>query len=340
MSSYICHNLNHPTLILVTGASGFLGQHLVQRLSQEGEPVRAIYHNTPPSALLKNLSNITWQQADLLDVYDVQEIMRDVKQVYHCAAIVSFDAKDKNDLLHVNIETTTNVVNAALDAGVEKMVYVSSVASLGRSVTDKEITEDTEWEESPHNSTYSKSKYFAEMEVWRSMAEGLNTVVINPGIILGEGDWEKGSAKLIQTADEEFPYYTEGINAFVDVKDVVNIALMVMNSDVIEERFIVSAGNFSYKEIFTLMADALQKKPPHIRANKFLTGLVWRWSVLKSFFTKEQPTITKETATTAQKKAYYNNEKLLNAFPSFAYRPMKETIDRMAKQYLADKNLQ
>ncbi len=326
-------------MILVTGASGFLGQHLVERLSREGRAIRALYHHTPPSEALQSLPNTTWRKADLLDVYDVAAMMTGVDYVYHCAAIVSFDGRDREKLLHTNIETTTNVVNAALDAGVKKLLYVSSVASLGRGAVEKEITEETEWEESKHNSVYSKSKYFAEMEVWRGMAEGLEAVIINPAIILGEGDWEKGSAKLIQTAYKEFPFYTEGVNGWVDVKDVVEIAIGLMNSSISEERFIISAGNFSYKKLFTLMAEALQKKPPHIKANRLLTGLVWRWSTFLSWLTGARPTITRETATTAQKKIYYNNEKLLQVFPFFCYTPIETTVKRMANGYLADKKL-
>lgn len=324
-------------MILVTGASGFLGRHLVERLSREGQPVRALYNHTVPSDALQSLHNVAWQKADLLDVYDVETSMKDVQQVYHCAAIVSFDGRDREKLLHTNIETTTNVVNAALDTDVKKLLYVSSVASLGRGNVEKEITEETEWEESPHNSVYSKSKYFAEMEIWRGMAEGLDAVIINPAIILGEGDWEKGSAKLIKTVDKEFPFYTDGVNGWVDVKDVAEIAVALMKSGISEERFIVSAGNFSYKELFTLMANALQKRPPHIKAGKFLTGLVWRWSTFKSWFTPNRPTVTQETASTAQKKVYYNNRKLLQALPQFCYTPMETTVQRMAKQYLADK---
>ncbi|HTN46150.1 MAG TPA: NAD-dependent epimerase/dehydratase family protein [Flavipsychrobacter sp.] len=324
-------------MILVTGASGFLGQHLVQRLSQTGQAIRAIYHQTKPSDNLLRLPHVTWQKADLLDVFDVEMIMQNARQVYHCAAIVSFDSADKYALLQVNTESTANIVNASLDAQVEKLAYVSSVASLGRSVTAKVITEETEWEESPHNSTYSKSKYYAEMEVWRGMAEGLNAVIINPGIILGEGDWEKGSAKLIKTADKEFPFYTEGINGWVDVKDVVEILVQLMNAPISEERFIVSAGNFSYKDIFTLMANALGKKPPQIKAGKFLTGLVWRWNALKSRITGERATITKETASTAQKQVLYDNTKLLEALSDFTYMPIRQTIERMATLYMKNK---
>lgn len=320
-------------MIVVTGASGFLGQHLVKRLSQEGAPIRAIYHRTAPNTALLNLPNTTWVQADLLDICDVANILEGAKQVYHCAAIVSFDHTDKQRLIQINTDSTAHVVNAALEQGVEKLAYVSSIAALGRAHSGVEITETTEWEDSPHNTTYSQSKYYAELEVWRGIAEGLNAVIVNPGILLGEGDWEKGSAKLIKTVDSEFPFYTSGVNAWADVKDVTEILVQLMKSDCNEERFVVSAGNYAYKDIFTMMATALQKKPPHIKAGKLLTELVWRWSVLKNIFSKTPSTITKETARTAQKKVLYNNQKLFSVLPDFRYTPIEETIQRMAAAY-------
>lgn len=324
-------------MILVTGASGFLGSHLVQQLSKEGVAVRALYYSTPPTEDLLALPHVTWQQADLLDVFAVEKIMENVQWIYHCAAIVSFDGKDKEALVNVNVASTANVVNAALEAGVQKLLYVSSIASLGRSATQKEIDEQTEWEDSSYNSVYSKSKYLAEMEVWRGMAEGLNAVIINPGIILGIGDWEKGSTKLIQTAYKEFPFYTDGVNGWVAVKDVVAIAQKLMQSNISEERFIVTCGNYSYKEIFSWMAEALHKKPPTIKAGKLASGLVWRWNALRSFFTGKTATITKETATTAQKQSYYNNQKILTAFPEFTFTPIQETIRAMAVSFLESK---
>ena len=326
-------------MIVVTGASGFLGQHLVTRLSKNGSPIRAIYHSTKPSELLLQLPNVIWQQADLLDIEEVENLLSDATHVYHCAAIVSFDRSDKHRILQVNIDSTANVVNAALEANIQKLVYVSSVAALGRSSTTKIVSEETEWEESPHQTTYSKSKYYAELEVWRGIAEGLNAAILNPGIILGEGDWEKGSAKLIKTADHEFPFYTKGVNGWVDVKDVVELLVQLMNSNIEGERFVCCEGNHSYKDIFTMMAKALHKKPPHLYAGKFLTAIVWRWSAFKSWITKQQPTITKETAGTAHKKVYYDNQKILKAFPEFSYQSIQSTINRMAAAYLEHKQL-
>lgn len=325
-----------PNITLVTGASGFVGQHLVKLLAAKGIAVRALYNSTPPTQELQ-LPNVTWQQADLLDIYDVEAAFEGVSDVYHCAGIVSFQKKDKDKVLHFNVTATEHVVNEALERNIRKLVHVSSVASLGRGQEqNKVVTEEEQWEESTYNSVYAMSKHQAEFEVWRGCAEGLNAVIINPGIILGEGNWEEGSAKLIKEAYNEFPFYTDGINAFVDVKDVVQAMYLLMHSDIQEERFIMSTGNIAYKKLFTLMGKALGKRPPHIHASPWLTELVWRWEWLKSLFTKESPTVTKETASTAQRKVNYDNSKLLEYLPDFQYTPIENTVERMAKAYLAD----
>lgn len=326
-------------MILVTGASGFLGQHLLQALAQQPLPVVALYNSRKPQA--DTGKGITWKQCDLLDVFAVEEIMQGITQVYHCAAIVSFDARKKDQMIQGNVAATANVVNAALDAGVEKLVHVSSIAALGRkpeaAAEGALITEDTHWEESKANSAYAESKFQSEMEVWRAMAEGLNAAIVNPAIILGEGDWDSGSANLMQIVYKEFPWYTEGINAWVDVKDVAAAMVTIMDSDISDERYIISAGNYAYRDVFTEMANALNRKPPHKKASSWMTEIVWRMEVLKSRIADRQVTISKESARTAQTKCYYSNEKLLRQFPGFKYHSLKDTVARMAAAFLRDK---
>lgn len=286
---------------------------------------------------MQQLPGVSWLRADLLDIYDVEEAMQGVSEIYHCAAIVSFKKEDKEQLLHFNTESTANVVNEAILQDVRKMVYVSSIAALGRSKEGEPITEEEQWEESRYNSVYADSKHRAELEVWRGTGEGLDAVVINPGIILGECDWDTGSAALVKMVHKEFPYYTGGINAWVDVQDVVTLMYQLMNSDITGERFIASAGNFSYKEVFTQLATAMHRKPPHKLANSFMSGIVWRLSVLKSKLTGKPATITRETARTAQRKALYDNSKLLKALPAFTYTPLPDTLQRIATAYLNEK---
>lgn len=330
-------------MILVTGASGFLGLHLLQALQRQQVPVRALYHSQPPSNS-DSLSNITWQQCDLLDVMEVEKAMKNIRIVFHCAAIVSFDPRKKNKMIEQNVAITANVVNAALNEQVDRFLHVSSIAALGRSYPEKEngskllINEENPWVSGQGNSAYAESKYLSELEVWRGIAEGLSGVIINPSVILGEGNWDKGSAHLMKIVDQEFPWYTDGINGWVDVQDVVNVLLLLQQSAITESRFIISAGNYPYKEIFRLMAEAIDKKPPHRKANKWMTELVWRMELLKSRLSGKEAVISKETARTAQTKCYYENDKILKAFPHFQFTPIEDTIARMGAAYVQSKH--
>lgn len=325
-------------MILVTGGTGFLGSYLIRSLVAAGKPVRALYRKAPSPRLQDLSGKIEWVQGDILDVGALEDAMQGVTQVYHCAAVVSFQPGDAANLMKINVEGTANVVNLALDAGVKKLLYVSSVAAIGRSRQQAAIHEDCEWEDSPNNSRYSISKYQGEMEVWRGIAEGLDAVIVNPSIILGAGFWDEGSGTLLKNAWKEFPYYTEGVNGFVDVLDVVKAMILLMDSSVSGERFILSADNWGYRQLFTSMANALGKKPPHKATKPWMAEVVWRLEKVKGLLTGKHPLLTKETARTAQLKVYYDNEKIRTALPSFNFRPLEETIREIAAAFLASRN--
>lgn len=321
-------------MILVTGATGLVGSELLKQLSAQNKRVRALYCTTLPTQ--NSSKNIEWFQADILDVITLEEAMKDVTQVFHCAAVVSFNPAKKKQLHQTNIEGTTNVVNTCLQEGVEKLVFVSSVAALGRIREDKPIDETMNWTEETSNSEYGKSKYLAEMEVWRGIGEGLPAVIVNPVIILGTSDWNKGSTEIFKTAYNEFPWYTEGTTGFVDVKDVAKAMIALMNSNITAERFILSSENCMYKDIFTKIAIAFNKKPPHKKVTPFLANVVWRWEAIKGKLTGIAPLLTKETAKTAQTKAIFNNNKLNEYLPNFRYTSLDETIERICSE-LKDK---
>lgn len=317
-------------MILVTGATGLVGYELLQQLLLNDNKVKAIYNLTEPTLIHTNLE---WVKADILDIVSLEEAMKDITKVYHCAAIVSFNSSQKKNIHSININGTANVVNACLNLNVQKLVYVSSVAALGRIREDKPIDESMNWTEETSNSEYGKSKYLAEMEVWRGIGEGLNAVIVNPVIILGAGNWNKGSSEIFKTAYNEFPWFTEGSTGFVDVKDVVRAMIALMNSNIHAERFILSAKTILYKDIFTKIALAFNKKPPHKKVTPFLAALVWRWEAIKGKLTGKQPLLTKETAKTAQTKASFNNEKLIEFLPDFSYTNMDDTINRICNEY-------
>ena len=324
-------------MILVTGATGLVGSHLLKQLVANGKKVRALYRSSVPS--IEGTEGVEWVRGDILDVISVEEAMVGVKQVYHCAAMVSFNPKKKAILHHTNIEGTANVVNACLNEGVDKLLFVSSVAALGRIREDKLINETMNWSEETSNSEYGKSKYFSEIEVWRGIGEGLNAVIVNPVIILGAGDWTSGSSGLFKSAYDEFPWYTEGTGGFVDVMDVVKAMILLMDSNVSSERFILSAENLSYREVFTQMAKNFGKKPPHRRVKPWLASIVWRMEAVKAMFTGKEPLLTKETVHTAAAKVQFDNQKLKRFFLNFQYTPIHISLQHICKELVKKHNL-
>lgn len=314
-------------MILVTGGTGLVGSHLISALVAQGKQVKAIYRTAVP--VFPGCDHVQWVQADILDMLRIEEVMEGVQQVYHCAAVVSFNPKKREQLGRTNIDGTANIVNASLAAGVQKLLFVSSVAALGRLRKEPMVNETMSWTKETSNSEYGRTKYLAEMEVWRGAAEGLPAVVVNPTIILGESDWTKGSTGIFKTIHEEFPWYTEGISGFVDVQDVVRAMIMLMDSHVAGERFILNGANVPYKQVFDTIASCFGKKAPYKKVTPFLASLVWRYEGIKAKFSGVDPLLTRETANTAQAKVHFDNKKLLEKFPEFHYTSIDNTIERI-----------
>ena len=316
--------------VFVTGGTGLVGSHLIKELIRLGKSVTAIHRGTIPSQLLH--ASVQWIEVDILDIVALEEAMPGIDEVYHCAAIVSFNPAHRKEMFKINVEGTANVVNAAINTGVKKMLFVSSVAALGRIENGQVINESMQWSKETSKSNYGKSKYLAEMEVWRGISEGIEAVIINPVIILGAADWNKGSAGMFKSAYNEFPWYTEGSYGFVDVNDVVEAMMLLMESEVSGQRFIISAESQTYQKIFTLMAKGFDKKPAHKKVTPFLASVIWRLEAIKSFFNGNNPLLTKETADTALTKVAFDNTKLLNQLPQFTYTPLEETIARVCTE--------
>ncbi|MEO6187457.1 MAG: NAD-dependent epimerase/dehydratase family protein [Ginsengibacter sp.] len=311
--------------ILVTGAAGLVGAELTRQLLEQGYDVTALYHSTPVEI---NDPNLHIEQCDILDVETLGAIMQRITQVYHCAALVSFEKKEKFRLFKLNIEGTANVVNACLDAGVKRLVHVSSVSALGRIRNNAVITEAMNWTEETRNSIYGKSKYMGEIEVWRGIGEGLEAVIVSPSLILGgSSNWDTGSSAIFKSAYNEFPWYTEGGGGFIDVRDVARIMILLMNTEINNERFILNAENLSYREVFTSIAKSFNKKPPHRKVTTFMTEIIWRIEALKTALTGKKSLLTKETAKTGMTRVYFDNSKILNTLPGFRFIPIEESIN-------------
>lgn len=320
-------------MIFVTGGAGLVGAALLQQLlKQEERPIKALYRNSMPVLLSEDeKQQIEWIHGDILDTSLLDEVMKDCKQVYHCAAVVSYHSKRRDQMYKINIEGTANIVNAALENQIDKLVYVSSVAAIGRLRPGEQINEETKWSEETNNSHYGKTKYFAELEVWRGISEGLNAVIVNPSVILGEANWETGSASIFKKMWEEFPWYTNGGTGFVDAKDVATVMIALMQSPIHNQRFLLSNENVSFRELFSKIAAAFGKKGPQQFAQPWMSEIVWRIEAVKAMFSKKEPLLTKETSSTAQVRTYYDSSKILYALPAFKYTPLDETIERTCK---------
>ena len=221
-------------MIFVTGASGLVGSHLIQSLLSKGKKVRALYRQAVP--VFPGSEQCEWIQGDILDPIGLTDALEGVDYVYHCAAIVSFAPGAAAKMLQSNVDGTANVVNACLVQKIKKLIFVSSVAALGRIRENEAIDESMHWTPATSNSVYGQSKYLAELEVWRAMEEGLPMAIVNPVIILGAGDWNNGSSGIFKSAYNEFPWYTGGMSGFVDVLDVVDAMQILMESNITGQR--------------------------------------------------------------------------------------------------------
>ena len=328
--------INASSKILVTGGTGFLGAYIIKALLENGYQVSAIRRqNKLPGFLPASLfETVEWIQGDVLDSSLLEDAMRGMDAVIHSAAKVSFSQKDRREMMVTNIEGTANVVNAALTSHIPRLVHISSVAALGRTSNGETVTEKKQWEDSDINTQYALSKYHAEMEVWRGVGEGLDAVVLNPSTILGYGDWNNSSCAIFKNAYHEFPWYSNGINGFVAVEDVAKAALMLLESNISNERFIVNADNWSFREIFNNIADGFGKKRPHREATPLLAALAWRIEKVKNLFSDDPSLLTKESARIAQTATYFDNSKICKALPGLVFTPLDLCIKNACNHYL------
>ncbi|MCF8236210.1 MAG: NAD-dependent epimerase/dehydratase family protein [Bacteroidales bacterium] len=331
-------------MIFVTGGTGLVGSHLLFELAKTDEKIRALKRPTSNIALVRKVfsyynsnadhlfERIEWVDGDILDIYSLLDALDMVEYVYHCAASVSFDSKEKETVLKTSIEGTANLVNACLEKGIKKLCHVSSIAALGRATGNESVDENTHWKTSRNNSVYAIGKYGAEREVWRGTEEGLDAVIASPSIILGPGKWEEGSSTFFTSVHKGMKFYTEGVNGFVDVRDVVKAMILLLKSDIKNERFILNAENISYKKLLFTIARELEVKPPSIKATKFLSEIAWRAEKIRSLITGSTRLITRETANTAIHKYYYSNHKIRDRL-DFDFMPVEQSIVDTAALY-------
>jgi len=336
-------------MILVTGGTGLVGAHLLYALANNGEKIRAIHRESSDLNAVKNVfsfytnepdplfNKIEWMLADITDVTSLTSAFKDIVSVYHCAAYISFNPRHFPTLKKVNVEGTANIVNFCLSQGVQKLCYVSSIATIGKTLNDSLINEENEFNPEAENSVYSITKHLAEMEVWRGSQEGLDVVMVHPGVILGEGIWSSASGGILRSASKGIKYYTSGGIGMVDVQDVVKVMILLLNSPIKNNNYILVSANITYQDFLSKLAMHLNKKPPYklIAKWKMIQFSRVDWLLNKVFRTKRR--LLKATVTTLFNESYYDASKIKNEL-HFEFRNHEKTLERVSRNYLRDFN--
>ena len=329
-------------MILVTGGTGLVGSHLLYHLLLENDSVRAIHQKNSDLNAVKKVfqyygvqgddlfNKIRWVEAELNNIPELEMAFENIHQVYHAAALVSFLSSDYQKMRRVNIEGTTNIVNLCISNQVKKLCFVSSVAAIENAASGVIMDESDNWNSATDKSGYAITKYGAEMEVWRASQEGVPVVIVNPGVIIGSGFWHKGSGRMFTKVQDGLKFYTTGITGFVGVQDVVKIMQRLMNSNVINQRFIVVSENLSFKQVLQSIALALNKNKPSIRINKLMSECIWRFEYLRSRITLSPPLLTKRTARSALSHHPYKADKIKKEL-NYEFEAMDSCIHKTAQ---------
>ena len=332
-------------MILVTGGTGLVGAHLLYELAQQHEKLRAAIRPTSDISLVRKVfgyysnpatadilfNKIDWVRADINEIPALEVAFKGVEYVYHCAALISFDPSDEKKLRKINIEGTANIVNLCISNKVKKLCYVSSVAAIGSEVNATEITETAKWNPEQDHNDYAISKYGAEIEVWRGTQEGLDAVIVNPGIIIGPGFWNSGSGKIFERIDKGLKYHFPKVTGFVGVKDVVRSMVQLMDSSVKNENFILVSENLSFEKILKETAEYLNKPRPNKQLKKWMITMGWIVQKLGSWFGSKRE-ITRESINGLFSETYYSNARIKTEL-NFQFTPVIKVLQETAEIY-------
>ena len=332
-------------MILLTGATGLLGSHVLFELITAKKSVRALYRDPAKIENTRKIfgyygnadavNSVEWVKADINDFFTLVDCLADVDLVYHTAGRVTFNDRDRKTLNHIHVGGTANVVNACLEKGNIRLCHVSSIASLGDSSTGEPVTEEIIWNRGHAASAYAISKHKAEMEVWRGISEGLDAVIVNPSVIIGPGMWMGPGRELFNKVSEGLKYYPAGSTGYVDVRDVARIMVLLGESGISGERFIINSENLSYKDFLTFLATSLQSPVPYMPITPFLVNLAVVFESIRSLLTAGPPRITKRSFTISSETLQYSNRKILDAM-NFNFIPvetsLKQALDIFRRQ--------
>jgi len=321
-------------MIFVTGGTGLIGSFLLRELRARGLAVRALHRGPVPEDVA--LAEVDWVQGDLLDAALLASVLTpEITHVIHCAGLVSYAPQDEDALLQTNMEGTANVVDACLTKSGVRLGYVSSVAVLGGPPTFQDnhssdtptLDETAIWDLGASHSAYATSKYLAELEVWRGVAEGLSAVIVNPSVVLGPGNWHRSSTRLLRYAYDEHQFYTRSLLNFVDVRDVVaHLLRLTLDLPVLPAaRYILNGGTCPLGDFLQQAALSFGRQPPAVAVPDWAAEIIWRLEHVRSLLTGARPLITRDTARASRQPVLYDASRA-STTTGLGFRPLSETI--------------
>ncbi|WP_308004897.1 NAD-dependent epimerase/dehydratase family protein [uncultured Chryseobacterium sp.] len=335
-------------MVFVTGATGILGRVIVLELLKKGKNVRAAKRPTSNLNEVRHsytfytenpddfFNRIEWVDVDFNDMYSLQEALKEVDEVYHCAAKVSFHPHDEKEMYRTNIKGTENLLYACEGSGVKKFLHVSSIAVLDNFNEKGELDEESDFNPKLDHSAYALSKHLSEMEVWRASAEGLNVVIVNPGIIIGSGNWGNSSGDVFPTFEKN-SFTFSGVSSYVDVRDVAEISIKLMEKNIFGERFIVIAENRKYAELGKQIRSRLNLKEAKILSD-FQLNIGVLANTLFGWFIPALRMATRSNVKSISEMNTVSNEKIKSRL-NYQFIPLSESIDFHLNNYINDKKI-
>lgn len=323
-----------------------VGSHLLLDLAKSGVELRAIFREESRLAEVKKVfsyyvmpkeadflfNSIEWVKADILNIPSLDDAFMGITQVYHCAAMVSLKEGNARKLRCTNVEGTANIVNSCIKFKVRKLCHLSSIATMDLAIGDQEVSENFTWHPENDHSDYAISKYGAEIEVWRGTQEGLPAVIVNPGVIIGPGFWDHGSGQLFQKIEEGLKFHFPKTTGFVGVQDVSKASILLMNSEIEKEQFILVSENLSFKTVLEWVAESLQKKAPNVSLKPWMVFIGWVYQSLASHLWGGKKQLSRNDYKSLFQDTYYSNKKIKET-TGFAFTPVKEVILKTGAHY-------